>query len=666
MKLIKNNIFLVLLFCATLSSVAFVVFGSRQIFFNVYEPEYFENLYYHSQWIYPGSTRGISDGPLYQFVGYRLVEGENPFNINYETPPFGKYLYGLSAKYLSNPYWISMFLYLGSLIIFFLFSKNLFRDTKNALISLFLFATTPFVASQLRETMLDLPLMFLYLIHTMLFLKYLSSKKLGFLVLSGIFLGLATATKPGVYTLPVLTLGLTLIFLSKGKFLKLILYPGTVFAGYVLAYFPVYFIRHPNPVPWLRLHVKSINFYLDPEGRSINYLNQWMTIFTNSYQGFWEGGSKMLLSDWSPVLPAGTIASIIVLILAIKRRQIEWIYLSALTLVFLTVNTFLSFWPRYLMPVIPFFILLSVFLLKKYAFTMLVLALLNLPFIFNSLAPGDVAGDAQASARFISTRAYRELYRSLTPESKRNTAEQEFIKIYEDFLDRLGVRTIEVSVGNIQRLGNQGNIRFKILYDTKYGKLSHEPRIKFLRVNNQWKTVWSWDYLWEGLTPDSKIIADEKHIPFLRLEDRLGNTIAVRGNWKTAYIIPRVMFDWGKFIALLADATGKSYQEVENKVRQTVPDHYPRFVGYLDIALRQEAIERALKIPGVTLQDIEYAILAESVSPSKEILESINNLYKNSPELFYAQAEVYLEDHKGKKTQIPFQKISQEDVIVKL
>jgi hypothetical protein len=78
-----------------------VIFSSRQIFFFKYGPEYYENWYYHSQWNYPDSTRGISDGELYKFVGYRLIEGENPFNINYEMPPFGKSLYGLAEMYFA-------------------------------------------------------------------------------------------------------------------------------------------------------------------------------------------------------------------------------------------------------------------------------------------------------------------------------------------------------------------------------------------------------------------------------------------------------------------------------------------------------------------------------------------------------------------------------------
>lgn len=93
----KNNIIktLILIF------ISLTFYYSRQIFFYKYEPEYYENWYYHSQWNIPNSVRGIGDGDLYKFVGYRLAFGENPFNINYEVPPFAKLLYGLAERFLA-------------------------------------------------------------------------------------------------------------------------------------------------------------------------------------------------------------------------------------------------------------------------------------------------------------------------------------------------------------------------------------------------------------------------------------------------------------------------------------------------------------------------------------------------------------------------------------
>ena len=140
------------------------------------------------------------------------------------------------------------------------------------------------------------------------------------LILAGIFLGLATGTKIGVYTPFTLLLGLILIFLSSRKLKNIPIYLISVFTGYVIS-FSSYFIRHPNPLPWLRLHEKPLSFYLQPSGGSVDYLNQWRGIFINTYQGFWVGGAKTGLGDWSPILPLGVILAVIIFYLGLKKKD---------------------------------------------------------------------------------------------------------------------------------------------------------------------------------------------------------------------------------------------------------------------------------------------------------------------------------------------------------
>lgn len=58
------------------------------------------------------------------------------------------------------------------------------------------------------------------------------------------------------------------------------------------------------------------------------------------------------------------------------------------------------------------------------------------------MAPGGVIEDAQVTARFISTRAYRELYRGINQQQRKNLAEQDFIDTHEAFLEQLGTRIL--------------------------------------------------------------------------------------------------------------------------------------------------------------------------------------------------------------------------------
>jgi len=649
MAKVKRIISIVLI----LAPIIFTFYFSRQIFYYRYEPEYYENWFYHSQWNYPGSTRGISDGELYKFVGYRLAEGENPFNINYEAPPLGKYLYGLAERYIGSPYWISISLYLLSVLVLAILLQELLKNYQVVLPGILLFITSPFVATQVKETMLDLPLMFMFLVHVFMFIKYLSNRKTSFLILSGIFLGLASGVKFAVYTPLIICLGLPLIFFTAKKVFNLILYLGSVFAGYVFSYF-CYFIHHPNPIPWIRLHEKALKFYLGSDDK-IDYLNQWKGIFLNSYQGWWQT-NKITLGDWSFLLPVGVVAALVVFVWAISRKDKQWIYVSGVTIAFLIINTFVPFWPRYLMPIIPLFVLLVCFFFKKLKYLILLMVLLNIPFFVNSLVPKDHTGDSQAVARFISTRAYRELYRSIMPEERKNIPEQDFIDLNETFFRQLGTRFIEAEI--------EGET-IKLKYITKYGELSHESILDFVKVNNQWKLNWKWEYLWPGFNAESKIIIKEKTIPLLKVEDKNEVTILKRGEGKVVYIIPRIMFDWSKYLNALAEITGEQSTEIDRRVKTVVPDHYPRFVGYLNPALGQEERNRALVIPGVTLEDVPYLVVDNSLLVG-DIHGLIEAIRQKNPELFYVQAEGYIENKEGKRVLIPFKKFSQEDVIVKI
>jgi len=148
-----------------------------------FDPVYWENFYYTSQWNIPNSKRVIGDEGVYRYIGYRLVNGENPFNVDYWVPPLGKYWYGVAAKYLGNPYWASWGWYAILLILVWVITKNWWV--------LLLVATNPLIVAQVGLTMLDLP-------QGVLLLAQAGCLLSGQFVLAGIMLGLMMGVKIGV------------------------------------------------------------------------------------------------------------------------------------------------------------------------------------------------------------------------------------------------------------------------------------------------------------------------------------------------------------------------------------------------------------------------------------------------------------------------------------
>lgn len=642
-----------------ITTIFFVLFQSRYIFFFKYEPEYYEGLYYHSQWIYPSSTRGISDGELYKFVGYQLANGENPFNINFEIPPLGKYLYGLAEKYLGNPYWVSVLLFLLSTAVMFFLTKDLLKNESLSFLAALLFTTTPFVATQVSETMLDLPLMFFYLVQVFCFTKYLKKQNLKHLILAGIFLGLATGTKPGVFTPVVALFGFLMIGFLSRKAIHLFTYPISIFSGYILAFF-CYFIKHPNPIPWLKLHQKSLEFYLLPEN-AIDHLHVWKSVFLNRYQGWWWN-DRGTVGGASPVLPLGVLALFPVFYLAIKNKNFPILYLSAISLIFLIVNTFIPFFPRYLMTIVPLLIILTVFLFKKLPWLLAFFVLVNLPFLVSIFSPWP-NGDAFALARFFSTRANHELYRSLTPGQRNQIPETDFIELNESFLEGLGVRKINAEVVDISRSGNKAEVKYQISLETKYGWVEHKPTLNFIKKKNQWRAEWPWSFLWPGFGPGSNLTIKEGSIPLAKIETTKEQTLAIKNPGKLVYVFPRVMFDWNKHLKLLSNITGETEKEVNERARRAVPDHRVRYIGYLNPAFDKEGIEKAYQVPGVELKETSYLTVLKEPELTAKL---IGKLQKEKPELFYVRAEAFVENSQGQKYPILFKGVEQKETIIKV
>ena len=637
-----TNLILIISVCLTIVGIFFFL---RQVFFYQYEPEYYENYYYHSQWNIPGSTRGISDGELYKFVGYRLVEGENPFYLNFEIPPLGKYLYGLAEKTIGNPFWVSISLYLLSVLLVYFLSRNLYKNKRLSLIILLLFVTTPFVATQIKETMLDLPLMFFYLLHVFFFTLYLEKKdikqKTINLILAGGCLGLATGVKPGIYTPLIGLVGALMIFLleKKQKIIKTLLYTASVVGGYVTSYF-CYFIRHPNPIPWIRLHEKPLDFYLSPQN-DVYYLNQWRSIFSNTYQGWWQPGQTTSFGDWSLVLPLGVIAALIILFFSLKKKDHRWTYLSSVTLSFLLVNTFVPFWGRYLMPAIPLFVLLIGYFFRKKKYILILLILANLPFLYSSIVPNRVDGHAQAISRFTATRAYRELYRSIDFDQRKDILEKDFITFNEDFYESLGTRKIEIEVVDMEKISpRQIKATYDIRYITNYGLVDHQFTTNFNKKYNQWKMVWNWDMLWPGYDPSSQIIVERGETP-------------PSVNY-TVYVIPRLMYDWCQSLNDFSLLIGESSLDVDSKIKEVVPDDFPRFIGILDRKLGPGGVAQAEAIKGVVLKKVDYPIILTELPQANLEADYLSELQRNNPELFYSQANVFVENNQGERIEIPF------------
>lgn len=534
-------------------ALGMVVYGYGWTIKYKYEPEYWENFYYHSQWNIPNSTRKISDDGLYQFVGYRLAEGENPFDISYEVPPLGKYLYGLSAKFLGNPYLTSLGLYGLLIVTMFRIAKYVYRQRELEQIATLLVFSNPLMVQQLGLTMLDLPLAVMFLAHFLFLIKYKTSFANKDLLISGAWLGLATGTKVPFYVPMVFLVDSWFLFRLK-KIDKIWLFVISGLVGYMASFF-CYFVKHPNPIPWIRLHSKMVGFYLNGWSNQ-DVANMFRAIFIGKFRQLWTGRPDLEWNGWSIILPIGTIGLVFILTRfgKIIRQNLNLAYLTLIGSGYLLATIYVDFWPRYLVPIIPILTLISVWWLKKKLFLLKLIVISQLVGLLFLLRIGPNES-AKNWVKYLSTDAYRESYRLLTDKDKLNYPEDDWQQ-----MTNWGGKEIEIIKIDDKKFSNQAKLITSI------------GPFEMKKENNLWRVRWN---------NEIKIERDDSTID--------GNEV---------WVIPHQIDNWGEIISALASTVDADSEEIVERLYSVVPDVYPIKIGSLKDGANTENLQkfRAVRI----------------------------------------------------------------------
>ena len=223
-----------------------------------------------SQWRNPLSKEKIDDNTLYHYAAFYLVKGGNPFVVNPEVPPWGKYFYGLSIILFGNPYWASTFFYLGliAVSIFLTINLNQSANKKNqfskiivALLVGLVVTNMELVRSQLHLTMLDLPLIFFLLLHIFFNLRSINHAKQSTkdVIISGLALGFFAGTKFPLFV-PLVILADGYLFGIKKQWRKFIIILAVASFTFLSAYWRFLIIDF-NFGQLIKNLIWTVNFY---------------------------------------------------------------------------------------------------------------------------------------------------------------------------------------------------------------------------------------------------------------------------------------------------------------------------------------------------------------------------------------------------------------------
>lgn len=352
MKKIIRYIPWILSFVITVRITAFII-GNGEAFTRKFDAIYFGDLYSKSQYVVgQRSIGGIGDDGLYAFAGYYyLFGGGDIASVNFEHPPLGKYLIGLSILHFGNQNIINIIYFVLLLVVSFQLAKSVGLGKIGSWISILVVGLDPLFLDNLLRSLLDLPFTVFFVSAVYFFLKGLKDTK--YFLISNILWGAAFSTRffPAFVFVYLLELAY-IVCLKKG--VKQFLFTSLSIPVVYLATHVMYFVHHPSFVEFLRHKRWMLSWF----SGSISIAgNIWRSLMTGWYIN--PSGLLRRSDHWWILVPFIVASAVFTpLVKNINRKSVLYLYL--LSLIYLLYLTFLTNGDqKFVMPLYPILAVLS-------------------------------------------------------------------------------------------------------------------------------------------------------------------------------------------------------------------------------------------------------------------------------------------------------------------
>lgn len=321
-----------------------------------YNHQVMGEIYSNSQYIKGSETKGgIGDDGLYAVAGYYLFfDNGDPTQVNFENPPLGQYLIGLSIYIFKNERAINLIYALFYIVLIYLLGKELF-SRNIALFAILVLSLDPLFHEHLIASLLDLPQSLFILGAFYFFLKAL--KNPSYFWVSSFFWGCAFSTKffPGIIFL----LGICAIWCyhMQKKYIIHFLISLCLIPAVYLASYTVYFTNHTF-MDFINFHKWMIVWRA---GNPRVFGNIIVNLLTGYYRNWWEPVAWLKTQTWTifrPILTIGSVASILFLKGIHKERRMHVIYFYWSIIIFLLyISIGTTGVDKYIFPIYPFILL---------------------------------------------------------------------------------------------------------------------------------------------------------------------------------------------------------------------------------------------------------------------------------------------------------------------
>lgn len=329
--------------------------SNQNYFLRKFDPVYMGNLYSQSQYVVGSGSEGIGDDGLYAFAGYYYLFKKGDVSaVNFEHPPLGKYLIGISILLFRNQNVINIIYFVLLLFITYKVGRLILKDKLLSLLAVAILSLDPLFLDHLLRSLLEIPSSLFVTLALYFFLRAIKNPK--YYYLSFIFWGAVFSTRFFPFLLIIYLCLLISVFIYQKK--HLIIYLKASFLVpfvYLLSHFS-FFVYHPSLVEFLRHKKWMLSWFT---GTPVIFGNIWRNIFSGRYIN--STGELVSNEHWSILLPIIVFLSVTYgfrIKLTREKFVVLVVYIiCAMFLIYLTVLS--NGLQKFLMPIYPLLIILA-------------------------------------------------------------------------------------------------------------------------------------------------------------------------------------------------------------------------------------------------------------------------------------------------------------------
>ena len=493
-----------------------VLYFKRETFLTPYDISYWKERFEHSQWQLPLTQRIIGDDGLYAYNGYALFNEVSPYTIAAQVPPLGKYILGFSIVLFNNASYVSFIFSIATLIVFYLIARKIFFSSKKAIATTAFFSLDPFFFTQLWPWMLDIFQLFFLLANIYFFILFCElpngRRRSIALGISGIALALFSQIKVPILLPLLLIIELGYLFYLR-KLKDALLFVCIFICAFLFSNIQ-FFIEGKNFLEFLKFQKYVFVFYGQSKVMASNYAI-WQTLFFGNVPQV-ATGTLTAVREWWPVWSVIGFVGIIQSVFYLKSKKINYIWkiIAVFLCGSLIIFSFVPFYPRYLILLIPFFYLIFFktlfnFVFDKKSYVLLPLLFFGFSYTFNYLQPQP----KEALAIFyhsFENQYFQDVYvENLSQNSKQKITRSNFVATIRNVLSdvEIGAITIQEKSQNFLPFSNSGNVMIHVTYKTRRLGSFEEDKVVYLKKeNDEWKIEWDWNLVFNSFDVGDRAI----------------------------------------------------------------------------------------------------------------------------------------------------------------